>query len=149
MRSMIFPWFSAVASGALVVMFSPSALSMPQASVRDVAEHLDVLSFPNSLRPLHREHAHQFKDYGFNHFENKNHGRGAGSFEDDGTWYFEVDLIADQGPRKLICVRDEAVNGGTYHSSAPYEVMLGKDGLYHVTPRQLEPIADCPESPVP
>ncbi len=75
-------------------------------------------------------------DYGFTHFKVKD--RGVESIEDDGEWCFAVELTADHGDTKELCITDQATNGGTYADRYPIKVRLGPDGLFHAIERPAE-----------
>ena len=122
-----------MASVALpLCLFAPWSVARDGAPAPDalfIARHLDVLSFPSSIYPRRRPQANTLMDYGFTQF--KARPNGVESIEDDGEWYFAVDLIADHGDIKELCITDEATNGGTYDARYPVKVRLGPDGLFH------------------
>jgi len=140
-------WFSGVLSSILLAALT-FATSLHAASNQEgtealyVAQHLDVLSFPNSIHPRKRPGAKMLVDYGFNHF--KLLKGGVESVEDDGQWFFSVKVVNDDGSRKVLCIVDQAMNGGSYLSQGTVEVRLGADGLFHGTGNS--PKSDqCPE----
>ena len=96
-----------------------------------IARHLDILSFPNSIGPRRHPDAKTLMDYGFTQFCAKANRVEAN--EDDGQWYFVIELVADQGDSKELCVTDMATNGGTYTARSLIKVRLGADGLFHAT----------------
>jgi len=101
-----------------------------------IARHLDVLSFPNSIGPRRRPGAKTLMDYGFTQFRAKANRVEAN--EDDGQWYFAIELVADHGDSKELCVTDQATNGGTYATRSLIKVRLGADGLFHATNTPVE-----------
>lgn len=114
------------------------------ASARAVAEHLDILSFPNSIYPRRRPGANTLRDYGFTHFENA--AGGVRSIDPATHWVFGVKIVEDNGGIKVLCIQDEAVNGGGIFSQSTIEVKLGRDGLFHGTGRTPEN-DQCPPYP--
>ncbi len=96
-----------------------------------IARHLDVLSFPNSIGPRRRPDAKTLMDYGFTKLLVK--ANRVEATEDDGQWYFSIELVADLGDIKELCVTDMATNGGTYDTRSLIKVRLGADGLFHAT----------------
>jgi hypothetical protein len=122
-----------------LLTFGPLSMaqgSPPATDVLFIAQHLDVLSFPNSIGPRRRPEARTLMDYGFTQFKPK--PGGVESEEDGGGWYFAVELATDMGDTKVLCITDEAANGGTYHARYLVKVKLGKDGLFHATERPPE-----------
>ncbi len=106
-----------------------------------VAEHLDVLSIPSSIYPRRRPGANTLKDYGFVSFEKVDGG--VRSIDREKQWVFGVKIVEDNGGIKVLCIQDEALNGGTYGTQNAFEVKLGSDGLFHGTGRV--PLSDqCP-----
>lgn len=129
-------WFSGVLSGIFLaaLIFAPSshgASNQEGAEALFVAQHLDVLSFPNSIYPRRRPGAKMLVDYGFAHF--KLIPGGVESVEDDGQWLFSVKIVNDDGNRKVLCIVDQAMDRGSYLSQGTVEVRLGADGLFHGT----------------
>jgi hypothetical protein len=116
---------------------APTARAASNAdNARNVAEHLDVLSFPSSIYPRRRPGANTLKDYGFVHFENADGG--VRSIDPEIQWVFGVKIIEDNGGIKVLCIQDQAVNGGSYYTQNTVEVKLGRDGLFHGTGRTPE-----------
>jgi hypothetical protein len=105
-------------------------------SARAVAEHLDILSFPNSIYPRRRPGANTLKDYGFTHFENADGG--VRSIDLVRHWVFGVKIIEDNGGIKVLCIQDGTSIGGDAFSQSTIEVKLGRDGFFHGTGRTPE-----------
>jgi len=118
---------------SLSLLASPSVAgeASPAPDMLFIARHLDVLSFPNSIGPRRRPDAKTLMDYGFTQFRAKANRVEAN--EDDGQWYFAIELVADHGDSKELCVTDMATNGGTYAARSLINVHLGADGLFHAT----------------
>lgn len=113
----------------------------PDRATLSVARHLDVLSIPSSIYPRRRKGANTLADYGFVDF--KAVDGGVQSTLQDKSWLFGVKIVADDGGIKILCIRDQALNNGTYLSQSTMEVKIGSDGLFHGTGRT--PInAQCP-----
>lgn len=128
---------------ALAVLIAGASTAQQAPATMDalyVAQHLDVMSFPNAMHPRRREGATLPMDYGFTHFSPIEHGVAA--MEDDGSWYFGVTILADHGKRKRLCILDQAQNGGSYRTAFPIDVQLGDDGLFHAV-GTTDPHASC------
>lgn len=116
---------------SLLASLSVAGEASPAPDMLFIARHLDVLSFPNSIGPRRRPDAKTLMDYGFTQFRAKANRVEAN--EDDGQWYFAIELVADHGDSKKLCVTDMATNGGTYAARSLINVQLGADGLFHAT----------------
>lgn len=105
-----------------------------------VVHHLDVQSFPNSMKSRARTGAHIPTDYGFIDFKPIGSKGDAGAYANGGSWFFSLRVIHDRGNNKLLCIKDMAVNGS---DEATYllEVRLGSDGLFHSTGIVPPPVA--------
>ena len=106
-----------------------------------VVRHLDVLSFPNSMRSRVRTGAHTPMDYGFIDFKPIGSKGDVGAYANGRSWFFAVRIIRKQRDNMLLCIKDMAVNG-SYEATYPLEVRLGSDGLFHSTGIMPPPFAD-------
>jgi hypothetical protein len=87
-------------------------------SAVEVANRLDVMSFPNSIRPARRPGAQTLRDYGF------------------------TNPASNSRDSVTLCIIDKAVGSGTYFSVYPIEVEEGTDRLLHATGRKVN-YPDC------
>jgi hypothetical protein len=87
------------------------ATTPPTEQALHVVSHLDVLSFPSSMRSRARTGAHTPMDYGFTDFKPIGKKGDVGAYANGGNRFFSVRIIRDQGNNKLLCVKDMAVNG--------------------------------------
>jgi len=105
-----------------------------------VTRHLDVLSFPNSMRSRARIGAHTPMDYGFIDFKPIGSKGDVGAYTNEKSWFFAVRIIRKQRDNMLLCIKDMAVNGSD-QATYPLEVRLGSDGLFHSTGIVPPPVA--------
>jgi hypothetical protein len=117
-----------------MVTSSMTALAASNAdSALTTAQHLDVLSFPNSIDARKRPGAETLADYGFTRIEKTNDG--VRLIDPSRQWVFGVKIVEDDGGIKVLCIQDEAVSNGRFFSQSTIEVKLGRDGLFHGTGR--------------
>jgi hypothetical protein len=114
------------ASAAAVTATAPTETALY------VVRHLDVLSFPNSMRSRARADAHIPMDYGFVDFKPVGSKGDVGAYANQGSRFFAIRIIHDRGNNKLLCIKDVAVNGCD-EATYPLEIRLGPDGLFHAT----------------
>ncbi|MBA16270.1 MAG: hypothetical protein CMN73_07925 [Sphingomonas sp.] len=123
---------------ALLMLALPQDALLAETSMFDateVAERLDVTSFPNSIGPRREADKHRFADYGFTEIADD-----AGTAEltsADGEWVFRIRVLGASGDTIRICVLDRALNGGSYFTVKPVEISEGDDGLFHATGREI------------
>ena len=112
---------------ALVLSLLPlPALAEPPQSLGD---RLDMTSFPNSVGPRREEGLKTLADYGFVATGDD----GTTYEEDDGSWRFVVTPLASGDGRMLVCVEDQALNGGSYHTRHALELVEDASGLLRAT----------------
>jgi hypothetical protein len=143
-------WKSRLLAGSSILLMEclashAGAATPPSRAALDVVRNLDVTSFPNSIGPRREPGKMRLRDYGFVKIEPR--GRAVDVFEQPKRdWLFSVRVLHDFGPRKTICLIDQNVGGGTYHTVEPIEIKRGRDGLYRATKRRLDEPA-CPRYP--
>ncbi len=81
-----------------------------------VTEKLDVTAFPSSIGPRRIKGKYTFKDYGF--VTRKVTEKEAVLEEEDRSWRFRVGVLERTDAGILICLEDQALNGGTYHTQS-------------------------------
>lgn len=97
--------------------------------IEKVVQSLDVLSFRNSIQPRSRPDAHTLKEYGFTKILSVT-DKAISLAEEDGSWYFNLRIVRDNGKSKVLCVEDSANNGGSYSSIFELTVKRSPDGFY-------------------
>ncbi len=103
-----------------------------------VAKNLDVMSFPNSIRPQSRPGARTFAQYGFTQFAPTEGEAGSVDVYPFGhAWLFRTTVLGSEDGNVAVCVPDEALNGGTYLTRVPLELQRRGDGLLHATNRDV------------
>jgi hypothetical protein len=107
-----------------------------------VAELLDLTSFPNSTGPRREGALRTFRDFGFSDVERD--GDSIRAFEGGRTWMIALTVLERNDERLLLCVVDQALNGGSYFAVAAVEVVLGADELLHATGLEVRH-PDCVE----
>jgi hypothetical protein len=85
-----------------------------QGIARFVVENLDVTSFPSSIGPRREKGKIYFKDYGL--VEKTVTESAAELAEKGGGWRFSIKVLEHSKSGILICLEDQATNGGTYHT---------------------------------
>lgn len=111
----------------------PASAGSNADSALTTAQHLDVLSFPNSMYARKRPGARTPGDYGFTRIERAEGG--VRLLDPTRQWVFGVKIVEDDGGIKVLCIQDEAVSNGRFFSQSTIEVKLGRDGLFHGTGR--------------
>lgn len=123
----------------LLVALSLASFPALADPANSLGERLDMTTFPNSLGPRREEGLRTLADYGFAASED-----GVTYIEGDGSWRFVLTPLADKEGRILLCVEDEALNGGSYHTRRAYELMEGVTGLLAAVPGRVSH-PDCAE----
>lgn len=95
-----------------------------------MAQNLDVLSISHALRFQRRSGAILPKDYGFTRFKADTHDNGVDSCNEDGSYYFGVQVLEDLKNRKLLCI-NEAATDHTFDATYPISVRQDTDGFFH------------------
>ena len=109
----------------------------PRLSASEAAARLDVASFPNSLRPRQRPDLKTLAQNGFTVVIPVKGG--VEVYEPDRSWLFGVRVLdSDADGGGVLCILDQARNGGTYVAQDAVEVRRGSDGLLHATGRSVE-----------
>ncbi len=104
----------------------------------EVAKDLDVISFPNSIRPQSIPGARTFAQYGFTQVAPTEGEAGSVDvYPPDHAWLFKITVLGSEGDNVTVCVLDEALNGGTYLTQTPLELQRRGDGLLHATDRDV------------
>ena len=128
--------FLPFAIATVVMVLAPPACGSAAPTPSQVAKDLDVMSFPNSLRPQSRPGARTFAQHGFTQVV-PTEGE-AGSVDvhpPDHAWLFRITVLGSEGDDVTVCILDEALNGGAYLTQAPLELRRRGDGLLHATDR--------------
>jgi hypothetical protein len=113
-------------------------------SLEDVARRLDLRSFPNSTGPRRTPNAARPADYGFTML--KREGASISLIQSDGSWELGFSPIGREGDTLLLCIRDQALNGGSYDTQEPVAVRKEADGLFHASRTKAHP-SSCPPRP--
>lgn len=104
----------------------------------EVAKDLDIMSFPNSIRPQSRPGAGAFAQYGFTQVvPTEGEAGSVDVYPPDHAWLFRITVLGSEGDDVTVCVLDEALNGGTYLTQMPLELQRRGDGLLHATDRDV------------
>jgi hypothetical protein len=98
-----------------------------------VARVLDVTSFATSIAP--RPDARTLAEYGFSLVLRTQDG--VEVYRDDQSWMFAIRVLEEGSDRKVICVIDRALKGGTYSKVSAIEVQPGEAGLWRSTGARL------------
>lgn len=85
-----------------------------------VVETLDVTSFPSSIGPRRTSGKTTFRDYNF--LATKVDENRAVLEEPDGGWRFTLTILGQGKSGILICIEDQALNGGTYDTQSALSV---------------------------
>lgn len=132
--------------GACLLLPSVNAASAStggaETEIAKVVETLDVLSFRNSIRPRSRPDAHTLQQYGFTKVKSVTEKAISLAQEDD-SWYFSLRIARDDGDTKVLCIEDDANNGGTYRSAFELRIVRSAEGLYQATQQTTEQTALC------
>lgn len=108
------------------------------------ARVLDLTSFRNSTGPRRRPEAKTPADHGFTQVVRTRDG--VELYRDDQSWMMTVRVLEDGPEKKLLCIGDFAMSGGTYKAMQTIEVRPGPDGLLKATAAKiLDP--RCPPFP--
>ncbi len=81
-----------------------------------VTEKLDLTAFPSSIGPRRTKGRYTYKDYGF--VARKLTEKEAVLEEEDGSWRFRVSILERTDAGIFICLEDQALNGGSYHTQS-------------------------------
>ena len=124
---------------AMVAMvLAPPACWSAALTPSQVAKDLDVMSFPNSIRPQSRPGARTFAQYGFTQvIPTEGEAGSVDVYPPDHTWLFKIRVLGSEGGNVIICLLDEALNGGTYLTQTPLELRRRGDGLLHATDQEV------------
>jgi hypothetical protein len=106
-------------------------LRLETLSAPRVAALLDLTSFANSTGPRREGNLKTLRDFGFRDLGRE--GDTIRAFEADRTWMIALTVLEADDERILLCVVDQALNGGSYFTVAAIEVVLGADELLHAT----------------
>ncbi len=125
----------AVILGAIVL--TPACWSaelMPS----EVAKTLDITSFPNSIRPGLRPGTKTLAQNGFTEVDpTKGDASSVEVYRPSRSWLVKITVRRSGGGKAVVCILDQALNGGTYLSLEPLELQRGRDGLLHATGRAV------------
>jgi len=120
----------------VAMVLAPPACGSAAPTPSQVAKHLDVMSFPNSIRPQSRPGARTFAQYGFTQVvPTEGEAGSVDVYPPDHAWLFRITVLGNKGDDVTVCVLDEALNGGTYLTRTPLELQRRGDGLLHATGR--------------
>lgn len=104
----------------------------------EVARALDITSFRNSTRPGLRPGTKTLAQNGFTVVEPaKGDTRSVEVYLPDHSWLYEITVLRSEGAKAVVCILDQALNGGTYLTQVPLELRRGGDGLLHATGRAV------------
>lgn len=101
-----------------------------------IAEQIDVRSFPNSTGPRRETQLKTFSDYGFTQSDRE--GGTAYLTDKQGSWMFAITVAEATDERLVLCVLDQALNGGNYRSLSAIGFKDGEEGLLVATAEPLE-----------
>ena len=128
--------FLPVTAATMAMMWAPPASWSAALTPSQVIADLDVMSFPNSIRPQSRPGARTFAQYGFTQVvPTEGEAGSVDVYLPDRTWLFRITVLGNKGGDVTICVVDQALNGGTYLTQEPLELQRRGDGLLHATGR--------------
>ncbi|NVZ91328.1 hypothetical protein HX813_24140 [Pseudomonas yamanorum] len=113
-----------------------------ETEIAKVVETLDLLSFRNSMRPRARPDAHTLQQYGFTKVRSVTDKAISLALEDD-SWHFSLRIARDDGDTKVLCIEDDANNGGTYSSAFELMIVRSAEGLYQATQQTTEQTVLC------
>ena len=58
-------------------------------------------------------------------------------YQPDRSWLFKIAARRSENGKTVVCILDQALNGGTYLSLDPVELKRRRDGLLHATGRAV------------
>ena len=58
-------------------------------------------------------------------------------YQPDRSWLFKITVRGSKDGKTVVCILDQALNGGTYLSLDPMELKRGGAGLVHATGRAI------------
>ena len=120
----------------MAMVLAPPACGSAAPTPSQVAKDLDVMSFPNSLRPQSRPGARTFAQHGFTQVvPTEGEAGSVAVYPPDHAWLFRITVLGSKGDGVTVCILDGALNGGTYLTQAPLELQRRGDGLLHATDR--------------
>ncbi len=93
-----------------------------------ILDHLDVRTFQSSIGPRREANKVTFSDYGFMPQEISGDKAVLTDLQKD--WFFTVKVLEQGRNSILICVGDEAADGGTYHAAYPLRLVMADDGRH-------------------
>jgi hypothetical protein len=112
-----------------------------------ILDHLDVRTFPSSIGPRRAANKITFSDYGFMPQEISGNKAVLTTLQKD--WFLTVRVLEqEQGSNSiLICLSDEAADGGTYHATYPLRLVMADDGQHLRGKETPDQRVDCPKVP--
>jgi hypothetical protein len=110
-----------------------------------ILDHLDVRTFPSSIGPRRETNKVTFSDYGFMPQESSGDKAVLTNLQKD--WFFTVKVLEQGRNSILICVGDEAADGGTYHATYPLRLVVVDDGQHLRGKEALAQRSDCQKVP--
>ena len=124
---------------ATAVMIGMSSSRSVEFSPSEVARTLDITSFPNSIRPGLKPGTKTLAQNGFTEMVLvKDDPSSVEVYQPGHSWLFGITVLRSEGAGKaLVCILDQALNGGTYLSLEPIELQWDKDGLLYATGRKV------------
>jgi len=123
---------------ALLATGLPPACWSAELMPREVARTLDITSFPNSIRPGLRPGTKTLAQNGFTEVvPTKDDASSVEVYQPDRSWVFKITVRRSENGKMVVCILDQALNGGTYLSLDPVELKRGGDGLLHATGRAV------------
>lgn len=104
----------------------------------EVARTLDITSFRNSIRPGLRPGTKTLAQNGFTEIDpTKGDAGSVEAYRPGRSWLFKITVRRSGGGKAVVCILDQAENGGTCLSLEPVELQQGRDGLLHATGRAV------------
>jgi hypothetical protein len=107
----------------IFLLVTSSAFAIGRYALEDIVAKLDVTSFSSSIGPRKEQGKIHFIDYGFSEPEI----RGNVAVIKGKDWIFRVTLLHRTLWNAIVCIEDQATNGGSYHTQAPYLLIPNKD----------------------
>ena len=96
-----------------------------------IAEQIDVTSFRNSIGPRREPELKTFSDYGF--IESDLDGHTARLTDKERSWLFAVTVAEASDERLVLCILDQALDGGSYRTLSAIGFKDGTEGLLVAT----------------
>ena len=96
-----------------------------------IAEQIDVTTFPNSIGPRREPQLKTFGDYGFTQSDLDGHT--ARLTDKERSWMFAVSVAEASDERLVLCILDQALNGGSYRTLSAIGFEDGAEGLLVAT----------------